>query len=198
MNFTAFFAYCIIVTFTPGPTNIVILSTVHNYGMKKALEFTAGATLAFGILLALSATFNSVLFNLMPDIKRVMGIVGALYMLYLAQKLYKMDASADVAEQSGTFITGFLMQFVNPKVVLFVLTVISNFVIPNYSSFTYLALYVAIITAIGMAAFMTWVILGTVLKRFLSEYQSFVNTVMALSLIYCALMVSGWRELFMR
>lgn len=159
MNITAFLAYCIIVTFTPGPTNIVILSTVHNYGMKKALEYTAGATLAFGILLTLSATFNSVLFNFMPEIKRVMGIAGAIYMLYLAWKLYKMDVSADVAEQSGTFISGFFMQFVNPKVVLFVLTVISNFVIPYYSSFIYLALFVAIVTAIGMAAFVSWVIL---------------------------------------
>ncbi len=60
MNITAFLAYCIIVTFTPGPTNIVILSTVQNYGTKKALEYTAGATIAFGLLLFLSVSFNSV------------------------------------------------------------------------------------------------------------------------------------------
>lgn len=158
MNITAFLAYCIIVTFTPGPTNIVIMSTVQNYGTKKALEYTAGATLAFGLLLVLSVTFNSVLFNVLPKIKVVMGGVGTIYMLYLAWKLYRMDVSTDVSDQSGTFMAGFLMQFINPKVVLFVLTVISNFVIPYYSSFLNLALFVLIITLIGLAAFVSWVI----------------------------------------
>jgi cysteine/O-acetylserine efflux protein len=198
MNMTAFLAYCIIVTFTPGPTNIVILSTVQNYGIKKAVEYTAGATLAFGLLLAFSATLNSLLFNVLPKIKVVMEIVGSFYMLYLAWKIYKMDVSSDLAEQSGTFVTGFLMQFVNPKVVLFTLTVISNFVIPHYSSPFYLALFVAIISVIGLAAFVTWIIFGAMLKRFLCTYQKSVNLVMALFLLYSALMISGLPELFVR
>ncbi|GIN93723.1 hypothetical protein J22TS1_47740 [Siminovitchia terrae] len=40
MDITSFIIYCFIVTFTPGPTNIVILSIVHNYGSKKAMEYT--------------------------------------------------------------------------------------------------------------------------------------------------------------
>lgn len=39
MNITSFLIYCVIVTFTPGPTNIVILSAAHNYGTKKAMEY---------------------------------------------------------------------------------------------------------------------------------------------------------------
>lgn len=49
MNITSFLIYCFIVTFTPGPTNIVILSTVHNFGTKKAMHYTYGATIAFGL-----------------------------------------------------------------------------------------------------------------------------------------------------
>lgn len=40
MNTTSFVIYCIIATFTPGPTNIVILSTVHQHGAKKAMNYT--------------------------------------------------------------------------------------------------------------------------------------------------------------
>ena len=47
MNITSFLIYCFIVTFTPGPTNIVILSTVHNFGTKKAMKYTYGATIVF-------------------------------------------------------------------------------------------------------------------------------------------------------
>lgn len=51
MNITSFFIYCIIVTVTPGPTNIVILSTVNNFGTKKAMEYTYGATIALAYYL---------------------------------------------------------------------------------------------------------------------------------------------------
>lgn len=203
MNTAAFLAYCFIVTFTPGPTNIVILSTVQNHGPKKALEYTAGAALAFGLLLILSVTFNSVLFVALPKIKLVMGGVGAVYMLYLAWKLSKMDVSAAETtaetDQVGiSFKEGFLMQFINPKVVLFVLTVISNFIMPYYSSLFHRALFVLIITIIGLAAFVSWVIFGAILKYFLHTYQKTVNLVMSLSLIYCAFMVSGLQELLLR
>lgn len=66
MNITSFIIYCIVVTFTPGPTNIVILSTVHNFGTKRAMEYTYGATVAFGLLLSISTVLNTIfvmLFN---------------------------------------------------------------------------------------------------------------------------------------
>jgi cysteine/O-acetylserine efflux protein len=47
MNITSFLIYCFIVTFTPGPTNIVILSTVHSFGTKKAMEYTYGVNDCF-------------------------------------------------------------------------------------------------------------------------------------------------------
>ncbi|MBP1312147.1 threonine/homoserine/homoserine lactone efflux protein [Paenibacillus sp. 1182] len=43
MNITSVLIYCFIATFTPGPTNIVILSTVHHFGAKKAMKYTFGA-----------------------------------------------------------------------------------------------------------------------------------------------------------
>ena len=41
------FIYCFIVAFSPGPSNIVILSSVQNSGMKKTLRYIAGASIAF-------------------------------------------------------------------------------------------------------------------------------------------------------
>ena len=49
LNITSLLVYCIIVTFTPGPTNIVILSGVYNLGAKKTMEYVYGAIVAFGL-----------------------------------------------------------------------------------------------------------------------------------------------------
>jgi threonine/homoserine/homoserine lactone efflux protein len=191
MSLASFLLYCIIVTFTPGPTNIVILSTVHGFGIKKAMNYTYGATLAFGTLLAISAILNTMLVSVIPKILLVMQVVGSLYILYLAYQIYNMDAVNSSGQQVATFQTGFIMQFVNPKVVLFTMTVIPSFVMPYYREPQLLAMYVAIITAIGFLAFVTWVLFGAMFKGLLQKYQKPVNVCMALFLVYSAIMGSG-------
>ena len=148
MNIASFLIYCIIVTVTPGPTNIVILSTVHNLGTKKAMEYTYGATIAFSLLLTISATLNTVLIAVIPKILPIMQTIGSFYIVYLAYQIYKMDTSKSTVKQTATFMSGFLMQFVNPKVVLFTMTVIPSFVMPYYTAPSTLVIFVTCITLI--------------------------------------------------
>jgi cysteine/O-acetylserine efflux protein len=198
MNITSLLIYCIIVTFTPGPTNIVILSTVHNFGTRKAMEYTYGATIGFATLLIISAMLSTVLVVVMPKILLVMQLIGSLYILYLAYQIYKTDTATSTINQTVTYRSGFFMQFVNPKVVLFTMTVIPSFVMPYSTASLVLAKYVVIITFIGFLAFVTWVLFGTMFKVFLQKYQKTVNIIMALFLVYSAIMVSGIVEIITR
>lgn len=189
MNLTSFLLYCFIVTFTPGPTNIVILSTVNNLGAKKAMEYTYGATIAFGLLLVISAIVNSMLITIIPKILIVMQILGSLYMFYLAYQIYKEDTSKPTVIQTGTFMSGFLMQFINPKVVLFTVTVIPSFIMPYHTGVPAVTLSMIVITVIGFLAFITWVLFGTIFKEFLQNHSKIVNVMMALFLAYSAVMI---------
>ncbi|RPK08179.1 LysE family translocator [Priestia endophytica] len=189
MNITSLLLYCFIVTFTPGPTNIVILSTVNNLGPKKAMQYTYGATIAFGLLLVISAVLNTALVTVIPKILVVMQIVGSLYMFYLAYQIYKMDTSKSTVTQTGTFMSGFLMQFLNPKVVLFTLTVIPSFIMPYYTSIPAVATNIVVITMVGFLAFITWVLFGTIFKKFLQKHKKAANVIMALGLVYAAVMI---------
>lgn len=189
MDLTSFLIYCTIATFTPGPTNIVILSTVNNYGPKKALKYSYGATIGFGILLVLSATLNTMLITIIPKILIVMQIIGSAYMLYLAYQISKTDTSNPTVKQSATFKSGLLMQFLNPKVVLFTMTVIPTFIIPQYSAAFAVTISIFIITLIGFLAFITWVLFGTIFKAFIQKHNKMVNGMMALFLIYASIMI---------
>ncbi|MEH7416997.1 LysE family transporter [Neobacillus drentensis] len=189
MNITSFLMYCIIITFTPGPTNLVILSTVHHFGVKKAMEYTYGATIAFGLLLVVSAMMNTVLIVIIPKILIVMQIIGSLYMLYLAYQICKRHSSKPAVNETGTFRSGFLMQFLNPKVVLFTMTVIPSFIMPNYTAMPAVTISVLAITLIGFLAFITWVLFGTIFKKFLQNHSKIVNVMMALFLAYSAVMI---------
>lgn len=198
MDITSFLIYCVIITFTPGPTNIVILSTVQGAGIKKAMEYTYGATIAFGALLAISAILNTMLVTVIPKILIIMQISGSLYILYLAYQIYNMDTLGATVEQVATYRSGFIMQFINPKVVLFTMTVIPSFVMPYYTEPYTLAIFVAVITTVGFLAFVTWVLFGAIFKEFLQRYQKTVNVSMSLFLIYSAIVGSGLVDIIRR
>ncbi|MBE1442509.1 LysE family translocator [Paenibacillus sp. OAS669] len=123
MDMTSFLIYCVIATFTPGPTNLVILSTVNHFGAKQAMQYSYGAAAGFGLLLVISAVLNNLLLTVIPKIVIAMQVVGSIYMLYLAYLMCKSDSSNPAGNQTATFLSGFMMQFLNPKVVLFSWTV---------------------------------------------------------------------------
>lgn len=189
MDITSILIYCMIATFTPGPTNIVILSTVNNFGAKKAMRYSYGATIGFGLLLVISAALNTMLITVIPKILIVMQIIGSIYMFYLAYQIYKTDTSNPTVNQTATFISGFLMQFFNPKVVLFTMTVIPTFIMPHYSAIPAVTISIIAITLIGFSAFTTWVLFGTIFKELLQKHSKTVNVMMALSLAYAAIMI---------
>ncbi|WP_405157758.1 LysE family translocator [Paenibacillus sp. FSL H8-0283] len=191
MNLASFLIYCIVVTFTPGPSNIVILSSVQQVGARQTMQYVWGATLAFGLLLTASAFLNQLLAGVLPGILKVMQIVGGLYMVYLAYQIYKMGTTEDAPKQVTGFWNGFIMQFVNPKVVLFTFTVIPSYVLPFYQSSFSSFLFVLLITFIGFLAYSSWVVFGTVFKTLLNRHQKLLSILMALFLLYSAIIVSG-------
>lgn len=189
MSVIPFLVYCFIVTVTPGPTNIDILSTVNNYGAKRAMRYTYGATIAFGILLIVSAVLNTMLAAVMPNILLIMQVFGSLYMLYLVYAIFKNSGSNNVKKDADSFRSGFLLQFLNPKVLTFAMTVIPTFILPYYDEVLSISFYVMVIVLMGFTAFNIWVIFGTVFRSFLQKHESIVNVAMAVFLVYAALMV---------
>ncbi|MUG46185.1 LysE family translocator [Paenibacillus woosongensis] len=194
MNMTSFLIYCVIVTFTPGPTNILILAAVNHYGTRKTIKYIAGASLAFFLLVAASVILNHVLAASLPPFLSVVRVVGSIFMLYLAYQIYRMDVSKESAGQAITFASGFAMQFANPKVVLFTLTVIPAYVMPYYTSRLMLSIFVVIVSLIGLAAYVTWAVFGTLFRKFMQKYQKAANIITALFLVYSAFLVSGIAE----
>ncbi|WP_046227164.1 LysE family translocator [Paenibacillus dauci] len=191
MSILSFLLYCFIVTFTPGPSNIMILSISQKEGTAKALRYTYGATLAFGLLLTASALLSGLLAVLLPKILIGMQMIGSLYMLYLAYQISRRSKSSapGTFSQMGTFRSGFITQFVNPKVILFTMTVIPTFIMPYNPEATGLMIGVLGITCIGFLAYATWVMFGTIFKQFLQRHQRIANLVMTLFLIYAAVML---------
>ena len=190
-NLFAFVSYVLVVTFTPGPNNIMAMANASQYGFKRTLRYMTGAATGVLIIITASCYFNLLLFNIIPKIKAAMGIIGAVYMVYLAIKIMKSKpVDNDMTGDPIRFHTGIMLQFVNPKFLLYAVTVSSNFIVPYFES-PYYFLFSLLIAVICFLSVVVWALFGTFFKRFLGLYHKPFNIAMGLLLIYSAVSISG-------
>lgn len=187
-NMFAFLSYVFITAFTPGPNNIMSMSNASQYGFIKSLRFNLGIFAGFLIIMGLCTLFSATLYSVIPTIKPYMLVIGASYILWLAWKTV-MNTPNQSAETSktNTFIAGFLLQFVNPKVILYGITTISTFVMPYYNSLFALAGFSILLAFIGFVGTICWSLFGSLFEKLLSQHTKFFNTIMGILLAYCAI-----------
>jgi len=185
-NFAAFISYVFVTTFTPGPNNIMSMSNASRYGLKKSLGFNYGVSIGFFIVLMLSNLFSYSLYELIPTIKPVMTVIGAAYIFYLAWKTYKSKPHNEVDEskRTNTFSKGILLQFVNPKAIIYGITLSATFIVPYYKSIPILALFAALLSVIALLSTVTWGLFGSVFQKLMEKNYKIINAVMAALLVY--------------
>ncbi|MDD2370822.1 MAG: LysE family transporter [Firmicutes bacterium] len=187
-SITVFLSYVLLTTFTPGPNNIMSMSNASRYGFRKTLNFNLGIFFGFLSIIALCSIFSVTLFRLIPSIKPIMTWIGAIYILFLAWKTFtsKPDLHDPSKKNTNTFLIGFLLQFVNPKAILYGITIFSTFIVPYYKSFYMISFFVVFLALIGFTSTCSWSLFGSLFQKLLYKYSKIINSVMALLLVYCA------------
>lgn len=160
----------------------------NTYGFRRTIRFCLGVGTGFFTLLLASSFFNVLLHNFIPKIEFFMSIVGTVYLLYLAFIILKSKNSNE--DSSGgkynSFTAGVLLQFINPKGILYAVTAVGAFVLPHYRSNVELFLYVIMLAVIGFMGTFSWSLVGSFFKKLLALYRKQFNIVMALLLVYSA------------
>lgn len=189
MSLLPFLSYVFVSSFTPGPNNFMAMMIANKHGLKKTVPFCLGVSAGFFIIAWISSYFHLLLKNVMPKIEIVMTIFGALYMLYLAFKIVMSKAGDTKSVQSKQlgFVAGMLLQFINPKGILYGLTVMGTFILPHYSSHMHLFLFSIFLGFVGFLSSLSWSAFGSVFQKYLSAYRTPFNIVMALLLVYSAI-----------
>ncbi|KIL11933.1 LysE family transporter [Bacillus safensis] len=180
--------YAFVSSFTPGPNNIMAMVFTNKYGVKQTFRFCLGVGIGFLVILCLSCFFNIILYQVMPKIGWVMAFIGAAYMIYLAVKIMKSKGGDDeTLDRYNHFIPGMMLQFINPKAILYGLTVISTFVLPYEQSNMQYVIWTLILALIGFLGTFSWSLFGSLYKRFLTAYERPFQYVMGVLLIYSAI-----------
>ena len=145
---------------SPGPSLAVVLHNTMIGGRSRGLACAVGHGIGFGFY-AVSVVFGLVvIMENNPDVFTLMQIIGGLFLLYLGIGMIRSEATVIVQSEGKRegFFEGFFIAFLNPKIAVFMLAVLSSVLDPSMSNDTKW-----IIAGMGMTIDTVWYVIVALL-----------------------------------
>jgi len=153
--------FAVVSTVTPGPNNLMLMSSGANFGFKRSLPHMAGIILGFSFMVVLVGLGLMTVFEQFPISHVILKTLSVIYLVYLA---YKIAFSGHPAQNSNegakplTFFQACAFQWVNPKAWSMALTAITVYS-PDRSLFSIVS--IAFIFALAnVPSGSLWTVLG--------------------------------------
>lgn len=183
-------SYCLVMSATPGPNNVMLAATGANFGGRGALPAILGIQAGmFAQTMLMCAGLGSV-FVAYPLAQQVLRVAGSLYLVYLAWKLSGAAVGGAQAPKAVSFAQAATFQALNPKSWVKAITVASVFMPAGHNPFAGALLVAAVGTLVGMPCNAMWALFGVSIRRLLTDprKQRVFNLTMGATLVVLAVM----------
>ena len=166
---------------SPGPSLAVLLRHTMEGGKTRGVACGVGHGIGFGIYAFIAVSGIAQLKSSADGAAEVLEIIGGLFLLFLAVLMLRGSSDEFDHQSSGRrgFTEGFLIAFLNPKILAFLLAVFSQFVQPDFTwGERAIVACIAMFTDGGWYVLVALVISGTPLLEKLQENARKVELVM--------------------
>ena len=183
----AFILFATVMYFTPGPNNIMLLSTAVTYGFRRSLPHIAGITIGFAFMIGAVGLGLGAIFIAYPVLQTILKYAGAAYLIYLAVAIAMsgpVKPGQDNQRGPMTFWGAAMFQWINAKGWVMVIGTITTYA--AIASFPWnITIQVAIGLLLGAASCTVWALFGSALRPLLTSERTvrIFNIVMALLLL---------------
>ena len=184
----AFVVFATVMFFTPGPNNIMLLSSGLTYGFRPTLPHVAGITIGFAFMVGTVGLGLGTIFIAYPILQTILKWGGVVYLVYLAAAI---ALAGPVKPEGGgrrkgpmTFFGAAMFQWINAKGWVIVISTITAYA--AIAAFPWnIAIQVAISLILGILSCSAWAMFGSALRPLLSSRTAVrtFNIVMAVLLL---------------
>ena len=204
-----FIAMTFVVSATPGPNMLLIMSVSARHGVRASVMAMLGCMTALLAMMSISAAGMGAVLQSSPQVFEALRLAGAAYLAYLGIKVWRapvQDASTALAPDGASQVavpvikTGaiyreaFLVAASNPKAILFAAAFFPQFIHADSPQFPQFAILLATFTVIEV----TWYFVYAVSGKRLSVYLQRASVMKAFNRItggvfvgFAALMVTA-------
>ena len=164
-------AFAFVAAITPGPNNLMLMTSGVKSGFSRTLPHLTGVILGFALMVALVGLGLDVILQRYPQILPIMRVVGSIYMIWLALTiaLAKPISEMEPGGRPIGFFAAAGFQWVNPKAWVMALSALATYagVVDGYTgSVLVIAALSGLITIPCSSA---WTLFGASLSRLLRD-----------------------------
>ncbi|MEO6840629.1 MAG: LysE family translocator [Bradyrhizobium sp.] len=183
----AFVLFATVMFFTPGPNNIMLLSSGLTYGFRRTLPHIAGITIGFAFMVGAVGLGLGTVFIAYPVLQTVLKYAGVAYLVYLAVAIAMAEpVLPDQDNRRGpmTFWGAAMFQWINAKGWVMVIGTITAYAAIAAYPWN-ITIQVALSLLLGVLSCSAWASFGSSLRPVLSSRRAVraFNIVMALLLL---------------
>ena len=185
--FVALIAFGAVMAFTPGPNNIMVLSSGLTYGFRRTVPHIAGIAIGVSFMVAATGLGLGAIFITWPILQAILKYAGIAYLIYLAYAIAMSGpvvSGQDNQRAPMTFWGAVLFQWINVKGWVMAIGIITAY--SAVASFPWnIAVQAALMFVMGALSSLAWALFGSALRPVLTSpllVRAF-NIVMAVVLL---------------
>jgi threonine/homoserine/homoserine lactone efflux protein len=193
--FYAFVIFALVMFFTPGPNNVMLLSSGLTYGFRRTIPHIVGITIGFAFMVGAVGLGLGTVFLAYPVLQTILKYAGVAYLVYLAVVI-AMSGPAKPGEGAGrgpmTFWGAAMFQWINAKGWVIVIGTITAYA--AIAAFPWnIAIQTAISLLIGSVSTVVWALFGAALRPVLTSHR----LVRAFNIVMAILLLASLYPVFM-
>jgi len=191
----AFVVFATVMFFTPGPNNIMVLSSGLTYGFRRTVPHIAGITIGFAFMVGAVGLGFGTIFLAYPVLQTILKYAGAAYLIYLAAVIAMSEPvtpGQDNRRGPMTFWGAAMFQWVNVKGWVMVIGTITAYA--GIASFPWnIVIQVVLSLLLGVMSTSTWTLSGSSLRPFMTSPRA----VRAFNMVMAVLLLASLYPVFM-
>jgi threonine/homoserine/homoserine lactone efflux protein len=183
----AFVMFATVMFFTPGPNNIMLLSSGLTYGFRPTIPHIMGITIGFAFMIGAVGLGLGTIFIAYPVLQTILKYAGVAYLVYLAWAIAMSEppsAEQDSSRGPMTFWGAAMFQWVNAKGWVMVIGTITAYAAIAAYPWN-IAIQVGLSLLLGILSCTAWALFGSALRPVLTSRRAVrtFNIVMAVLLL---------------
>jgi threonine/homoserine/homoserine lactone efflux protein len=179
------FAFSFVSSITPGPNNLMLMTSGTNFGFQKTIPHMLGVALGFSFMILVVGLGVAGLLQQWPTVYNALKVLCVAYMLWLAWKIAHAAAPAEKSASSKpfTFLQAAVFQWINPKAWSMALTAVTLY--SRESNLHHLFVISGVFCLVNIPSVSSWALLGHKLRNWLSspKHLRLFNWSMAILLV---------------
>jgi threonine/homoserine/homoserine lactone efflux protein len=189
--FLPLLGFVVVSTVTPGPNNLMVLTSGANFGLARTVPHIAGIAVGFPVMIVASGLGLGFVFERWPVTHDVLQYVAFAYLLWLAWKIAlagSPEASGEGGARPMTFLEAAAFQWVNPKAWAIVFGAMALYTTVGGNKVLEIGLIAVLFGMICLPNGVVWAVFGRAIAGFLADdaQRRWFNIAMAVLLVVSA------------